>query len=106
MNCTRCGGTLADGFAYCPKCGAAVLPTPSPGPVSGAADPFEALVRDVANAADRAGQAAARFSRRAAEKADGALRDPPGTARAVLRRAKQELEQAEKDLENVLKGLD
>ena len=108
MRCAACGAENPDGSSVCGSCHASLLPPPPPPPSPGRAlhsDQIDDLVRETKQAAKELAVASARLSKRLAEQAKVAAKDPGGTAKKAADRLAKELESVGNDVERILKNL-
>jgi zinc ribbon protein len=105
MKCSNCNAELTEGALFCSQCGRAVGSAPPASPGGRPTDSLEQIIHEASRAAKEAAVTAARFSKKAFEKADVAMQHPGTTAKSVARRAIKELDEARKDLEKVIDDL-
>jgi hypothetical protein len=103
LKCGSCGEELSPKFVFCPTCGRSVQSAVPDARVG--TDSLERLVNDLATEAEKLGKAAGRFSTKALDHADAALKDPSAAARRALDRARKELETAQRDLDEFLRKI-
>lgn len=108
MRCASCGADNPDGSSVCGSCHASLLPPPPPPPSPGRAsrsDQIDDLVRETQRAAKELAVASARLSKRLAEHAKVAAKDPGGAAKKAADRIAKELESVGNDVERILRDL-
>ena len=103
MFCQNCGKELPAGSSACPACGYPVAPPRSTARSAG--DTLDDAIADLRRAAGEVAQSAASLSRRVADKAAQAAKDPTGSAKRVTRKVADELDRAAKEIEKTLRDL-
>jgi len=105
MRCASCGAENPDGSPVCGSCHAPLIPPPPPPSAATPSNQLDDLVRDTQRAAKELAVASARLSKRLAEQAKVAAKDPGGTAKKAADRLAKELESVGNDVERILKNL-